>query len=121
MDREDTSRFIEVGIRVTMIVREELILKVSEANHVVTTPVFVHELTATLFINVLQSGHMRKRRSMNISANLIEQRLRCRATRTFSCLRFSLHQQDIGITEDGNIVTLVAPVLVIIINNEELY
>ena len=121
MDREDTTRFIEVGIWVTMIVGEELILKVSEANHIVTTPVFVHELTATLFINVLQSGHMRKRRSMNIGANLIEQRLSYRATRTFSCQRFSLHQQNIGITEDRNIVTLVASILVIVINNEELY
>ena len=58
---------------------------------------------------------------MNIGANLIEQLLCCRATRTFSRQRFSLHQQDIGITEDGNIVTLVASVLVIVIANEELH
>ena len=53
MDWEDASRLLEVGIWVTMIVGEELIFEVSEANHVVAAPVFVHKLAAALLVDIL--------------------------------------------------------------------
>ena len=53
LDREDTMTLVEVSIGEVLVVWEELILEVAEANHVVTTPVLIEELTTTLIIDVL--------------------------------------------------------------------
>ena len=53
IEREDATCLLEVRIRVASVVREELVFEVSEANHVVATPVFVHKLAAALLVDVL--------------------------------------------------------------------
>ena len=53
MEREDATCLLEVRIRVASVVREELVFEVSEANHVVAAPVFVHKLAAALLVDVL--------------------------------------------------------------------
>ena len=53
LNREDTMTLVEVGIGEVLIVGEELILEVTETDHIVTTPVLIEELTATLVIDIL--------------------------------------------------------------------
>ena len=67
---------VKVGIREILVVWEELILIVTEADHVITTPVLVKEFSATLLIYVIETWFCAYCRSSGIRANLVEQLLR---------------------------------------------
>ena len=109
MDREDAARLVEVSRRESRIVREELPLKGTEANHVVATPVLPKELTSTLIENLLERRIMVDGGCLYIAADLVEEALRCVAVRCLSttCDGLSLLQQDVGIAEDRQVVALV--------------
>ena len=70
---EDTMTLVEVGIGEGLVVWEELILEVSEANHVVAATVLIEELTATLLIDVLKRRLATDLGSSGIGANLVEE------------------------------------------------
>ena len=54
VDWEYSASLLETSRREILVVWEILILEVTEADHVVATPVLIEELTATLVINLLQ-------------------------------------------------------------------
>ena len=54
VDGENTAGLLETGCREALVVGEVLVLVVSETDHVVTTPVLIEELTATLVVDLLQ-------------------------------------------------------------------
>lgn len=73
MDREDTTGLLEAGCWEVLVVGEVLVLIVTEADHVVTTPVLIEELTATLIVDLLQCGLSIDCRSSSISTDLVEE------------------------------------------------
>ena len=70
--REDTMTLIEVCKFILLIVWEELILEMTETDHIVTTPVLVKQLTAALIVDIVQCRHAVDLRCLSISANLVE-------------------------------------------------
>ena len=73
LNREDTMTFVEVGIGEILVVGEELILEMTEANHVIASPVLIEELTATLIIDFLKGWLTGNFRSTGILTNLVEE------------------------------------------------
>ena len=71
--REDTMTLVETCVGEVSIVGEELILVVSETDHVVTAPVLVEELTSALVVNLIERRLGRNCGSAGIGANLVEE------------------------------------------------
>ena len=98
-----------------------IVFELTETDQVVTTPVFIQELTATLIQNLLQARFMVKQRSVDICTNLVEQTHR-RITvgcRTSTDNSFALHQDNVRIAEDGEVVVLVAAIYIVVIDVRE--
>ena len=92
----------------------------TETDHVVTTPVLIEQLTTTLVIYVLQSRSTIESRCVYVSTNLVEQAL-CSLTissRSTTCNSLSLKQQNVGITEDRQVVRLVTTIDEVFTNDE---
>ena len=102
LDGEDTVALVEVGIGEVRVVGEELILEVSEANHIVATPVLVEELAATLLVDFLKRRLCSNLRSAGIGTNLVEEILCTALSQTGEGL--SLHKKDIGEAEERQVV-----------------
>ena len=98
-----------------------IVLELTETDQVVTTPVFIEELTATLVQNLLQARFMVEERSVDIGTDLVEQALR-RVTigsRTATFDGFAFHQNNVRIAEDGEVVVLVAAIYIVVIDVRE--
>ena len=63
---EDSVTLVEVGVREVAVVREELILKVAEANHIVASPVLIEELATSLLVDILKSRFFRDYVSLGV-------------------------------------------------------
>ena len=109
---------VEVGVRIVLVVREELILVVTETNHIVATPELIEELTTTLHVDVIERRLARDGRSTSIAADLVEEILG--TTLTTAHESFGLREQDVSKTEDGHVVRLVTAVGIVIVAEEPL-
>ena len=91
-----------------------------EIANVGAAPVLVEELTSALFIDFLQRRSMVKQRRMHIGTNLVEQAAGLFAVGTLAHQCLALLQQDVGIAEDRQVVALVTPIAVVLVDDEEL-
>ena len=100
LDGEDAMALVEVGIGEVLVVGEELVLEVSEADHVVATPVLVEELAATLVVDVLQRGLSGNLRCTGVCTDLVEEILGTCNSERWTCSLLGL-PDSICMTPDG--------------------
>ena len=109
-DGEHTAGLVEGSVLVASLVEAILVLEMAETDHVVTAPVLVEELTSALTIDLLERWVVVDLGSVHIRTDLVEQALGRVAvgSRGTAGDGLSLHQDDIGETEDRHVVALDA-------------
>ena len=84
----------------------------TEANHVIASPVLIEELTATLIIDFLKGWLTGNFRSTGILTNLVEEVFGTTLSET--CKSLCLHEQNISKAEEREVVRLVTAIVVVL-------